>query len=42
MCEIDREVEEFVSAIIEAKDKTMKDRKYYIEYDNDNIHINLF
>lgn len=39
--EINNDVEKFVSLIIEAKEKTMPDRKWYIEYDNDYIHIDL-
>ena len=40
--EIDDDVETLVSQILEDIDNILKDRKYYIEYDNEYIHINLF
>ena len=40
--EINSDVEKFVSLIMEAKETTMPNKKWYIEYDNDYIHIDLY
>lgn len=40
--EINTDIENFVSLIIEAKEETIPNKKWYIEYDNDYIHINLY
>lgn len=40
--EIDDDVEALVSQILEDVNNILKDRKCYIEYDNEYIHINLF
>ena len=40
--EINTDIEKFVSLIMEAKEKTIPDKKWYIEYDNDYIHIDLY
>lgn len=40
--EINTDIEKFVSLIIEAKEETIPNKKWYIEYDNDYIHIDLY
>lgn len=42
MDKIDEDIEKLVSAIIEQKEKIMKNRKWYIDYDNKQIHINIY